>query len=206
MEAEPSFTVRTAGTYLHRGARISVQFPDGKGVAGILAGVDIAAGGTPFSLVITHDGDWPDDHVGIGGERLDARPETSAEAVQSDTRGDDPTDGERDLLTELGDRALQVAALRLRRKVVELSSRLARSERLCAEWEENSRNWEARAHALMKLAREPVFDETRNKLKSEGAVENHITINEAPLREKTRHRVMTWHESDGSVTIRVEEM
>lgn len=72
-----AFTHHGVQSFAEPGDSITVEFPDGKGVGGRLAGVDIAAGGTPFSLIVTHDGEWPD-------ETADARPQTPCNGVSPD--------------------------------------------------------------------------------------------------------------------------
>lgn len=88
-----AFTHHGVQSFAEPGDSITVEFPDGKGVGGRLAGVDIAAGGTPFSLIVTHDGDVPppettaDDYdytTEIGGETFTRR---QWEAVQAYMRG-----------------------------------------------------------------------------------------------------------------------
>lgn len=58
----PLIETRHNGTrsWLERGDAVSLEYPDGKGVSGRLAGVDIAAGGAAFALIVTHDGTMPD--------------------------------------------------------------------------------------------------------------------------------------------------
>lgn len=57
----PLITARHNGvpSFIELGDQISVEFPDGKGVSGTFAGVDIEPGGEPFRLVVTHDGEKP---------------------------------------------------------------------------------------------------------------------------------------------------
>lgn len=55
---EPSFSIRPSRLPLRQGDQVSIDFDDGKGVSARVAYVSIAAGGTPFSIVCTDDGEW----------------------------------------------------------------------------------------------------------------------------------------------------
>lgn len=67
------------GGRMRKGTGLSLAFADGKGVAGRIAGVDIDPGGASWRVVVTHDGEWPND-----------RPETPAEAVEGNAGDDAP--------------------------------------------------------------------------------------------------------------------
>lgn len=98
-------------TWLTQGDKLSVEFPDGKGVEARIADVSIAPGGTPFSIICTPGGEWPD-----------AQPEFAPGEAKDTDGSDDLTEGEGDLLSAL--RAKSRQAEKLKRQVEELTNEL----------------------------------------------------------------------------------
>ena len=154
-----------------------------------------------------------DDNCECCGEDADARPESAAEAVAAPARGNSPTklvtvsqahlralEDERDAArahaadldisrVQEAQRADELLARSLRaedevRNLREgrdrLYERVEALESAAEEWKRNCQNWEAQYHTLFEMTRDPGGPTT------------------------PRHRVSTWHEADGSVTIRVE--
>lgn len=251
--AEPSFFVRmpiAQDVILGPGARMSIEYPDGKGVSGLLAGVDIAPGGSSFRLVVTHDGRWPDD-----------RPEIAPDEA-NDSQGDDTlADTEarlRERLKATEVRAAQLYADNERLRANNLSTRAANARQverirelriaLTDTQTENAR--QAGTIGKLQEERDAALDraadlDTSRQQEARRADEMHARAREAEdeiclLRaerdsrvaapkshnvfytavtgqgvisadsiahepqEKPRQRVITQHDPDGSVTIRVE--
>lgn len=152
-----------------RGSDVHLEFPDGKGVTGKLADVSVAPGGLPFSLVVTHDGEWPV-----------ARPETPTDEVNEADRGDVPERPSRELRGELGRLRMELELSR------ERTQELAQSRHLIAGRVEGLESALSRvrgerdeAHAeAARLAQELEQERSLRDL-SDRIVQNDLTISEA---------------------------
>jgi hypothetical protein len=222
-QSEPSFTVRTQGTYLHTGAKIDVQYPDGKGVSGLLAGVDIAAGGSPFQLIVTHDGAWPEDRPETAsdeatGEAPGARAQSEFEELTATLRTTErrlrESRTQADNLRRQRDASAE-EVVKLYRWLGEKNQELGQLNRQLAMMRQEVEEQRARASRLQnfnsqqqaRLAQQAeALREANERLRGQMRDLPGVLIVDPEPRERPSHRVMTWHEPDGSITIRVEDM
>lgn len=210
------FTIYTPHTRLHQGDMVSVEYPDGKGVTARVAHVEIGPGGTPFAIICTHDGQVVPDPTGgtfrtTEGSTFrtgvsDDRPETVSDEADASPGGDYVSTVERADWA-----ALREARLRRQERTISRMQTVERDLRdqlaevraeLGAAKDEVLGLTEAR-HALLAYNEDQA--RTIRELREHSVARSDDQGITLPPGGRPGHLVMTWHESDGSVTIRVED-
>lgn len=175
---------------LKQGETIALDFPDGKGVRGKIAGYSTAEGGTPFSIICTEDGTYseskPDEpHVCEGSPEAEVMKSSINALIRSNRR-------------------LRDSNRELHRDKIDLEQQLQAAEDRAQLWESQARNWEQRYNTLsdMTAVTQPGVVTGETIRTSE---DGPVIARETFQVESPRSRVRVSYGRDGAVVIEITE-